>query len=346
MPTDGTHTTASLAAHLNGTLNGADFQITTVNALHDAGPTEISFITNDRYAQMWGTCTAGAAIVSANVRVPDHEPASRALIVVENAELALIRLLELFAPEPPRPDIGVHETAWVHPDATLGERVRIGQYVSVERDAVIGNDVTLHAGVRIAHGVTIGDGSELHPNCVVGFRCELGCSVILHSSVTIGADGFGYRPAADGKSLLRMPHIGNVVLEDNVEIGASSCIDRGKFSSTVIGAGTKLDNLVQVAHNCRIGRGCVVAGQTGFAGSVTVGDGVQVGAQVGVAEGLTIGDGAKIGAKSGVMKDVQPGKEVLGTPAENLRDTLRQFAALRKLPAIIAEFSRQQRTVD
>lgn len=343
MPIDFQHTTASLAQRLKGELVGADLKIRSVNSLADAQADEITFIASGAFANRWADCNAGAAVITRGLNAQGHDPESRALIVVENAELALIQLLELFQPSAAKPELGVHPSAWIHDDSSVGESSRIGAHVSIDRRVRIGKNVTLHPGVRIAAEAVIGDDCELHANCVVGERCVLGTGVILHANVSIGADGFGYRPAPDGRSLIKMPHIGNVVLEDDVEIGANSCVDRAKFSSTVIGAGSKVDNLVQIAHNCRIGSGCVIAGQAGLAGSVRVGNMVQIGAQAGIAEGLSIGDGAQIGAKSGVMQNIPAKTAVLGTPAQNARLTLRQVAAIRKLPDMLNEFSRQKR---
>lgn len=337
----GPHTSTSLAQLLGGRLDGCDVPITGLNSMAEAGPGDITFIANDDYALHWGQCRAGAAVISAGLHAKGHDPEKRALIVVDNAELAMAELLRLFSPSSAGPEEGVHPTAFVHPTAQVGEGARIGAHVSVERDAIIGQGVTLHAGVRIGPEVVIGDHSALHANSVVEARCVLGREVILHANVTIGADGFGYRPAGDGRSLVKVPHIGNVRIEDHVEIGANSCVDRGKFSSTVVGRGTKIDNLVQIAHNCRVGRWCVLSGQSGLAGSVTVGDFVQIGAKAGIAEGLTIGDRARIGASAGVIKNVEPGKTVLGQPAEESRQALRQAAALRRLPDLINELIRR-----
>lgn len=342
MESAASHTTVSLANMLGGRLDGCDLPISGVNSIADAGPNEITFISNPAYARKWAQCDAAAAVISSGLEVSGHDPQHRALIVVENAELAMGELLRMFAPPAAVPEPGVHATAFVHPSATIGQGARIGAHVSVDRAAVIGRNVTLHPGVRVGADVCIGDDCEIHANCVIEAHCVLGRSVVLHGNVTIGADGFGYRPAADGRSLVKVPHIGNVQIEDHVEIGANTCVDRAKFSSTVIGTGTKIDNLVQIAHNCRIGRWCVIAGQSGLAGSVTVGDFVQMGAKAGAAEGVTIGDRARIGAKAGVMKDVPPGMSVLGLPAEDARIALRQAAAIRRLPDLISELSRER----
>ncbi len=327
------YTTSALAERVAGELRGSPtLQIVGVNALNEASADQITFITDTAHAERWADVQAGAAVVSAGIEPKGHESQSRALIFVPQAELAMIEIARLFEPAPPVPDIGVHGTAVVDDAATLGRGVRIGPHVSVGPEAIIGAGVVLHAGVRIYAGAQIGDESVLHANAVVRERCHLGRRVILNQNVSIGADGFGYRPAADGKSLMKVPHLGIVILHDDVEIGANSCVDRGKFGATVVGEGTKIDNLCQIAHNCRIGRCCVIAGLTVLAGSVTIGDGTQVGGAVSIAEHVRIGAEARIGGKSGVTRDVPDGATYLGFPAVPSTEALRQWAAIRKLP--------------
>ncbi len=338
------YTTADLAERVHGELKGrSDLRIEGVNALKDASEREITFITDQAHAGLWAQTRAAAAVITDGIDASGHDPSARALIVVPSASLAMIELLELFAPPRLLPDAGVHPTAWVHGDASIGRDARIGPHVSVDRGASIGDRVVLYAGVRIGAEAHVGDDSILHANTVVRERCRLGRRVITHTNVSIGADGFGFEPAPDGSGLLRVPQIGNVELCDDVEIGAATCIDRAKFGTTVIGAGTKIDNLVQVGHNCRIGRSCVIAALTGLAGSVTVGDGVSIAGFVAISPHITIGSGASIGACSGVLRDVSPGQTCLGTPATDIRQALRQAAALQRLPAWMREVSQQLR---
>ncbi len=327
------YTTSDLAERVGGELSGrGDLQIVGVNSMEDAKPQEITFIADARHCQCWQNAQAGAAVASKGLNPPGHDLDSRALIVVPDAELAMIQLLSLFEPPIALPEIGIHATAVADPTATIGRGVRIGPHVSVAEGAIIGNDVVLHPGVRVYAQARVGEGSVLHANTVVRERCTIGCRVILHANASIGADGFGYRLAPDGSGMLKVPHIGTVVVEDDVEIGANSCVDRGKFGTTTIGAGTKIDNLVQIAHNCRVGRNCVIAGLAGLSGSVTVGDWVRIGGAVNVKEHLHIGHRATIGGQSGVMRDIPAGSTHLGTPADDASRTLRQWACARKLP--------------
>lgn len=189
----------------------------------------------------------------------------------------------------------------------------------------------LYPNVTLMDDVVIGAKCEIRSGTRIEERCEIGSFCILHNNVSIGSDGFGYRPSEDGRGIVKIPHIGNVKIGHQVEIGASSCIDRGKFSSTRIGDGTKIDNLVQIGHNCVIGRACLIAGCCGISGSVTLGDGVVMAGQVAVKDHVTIGNGVTIGGKSGVINDIPDGKTVLGFPAIEAKDTLKQWAFIRRM---------------
>jgi UDP-3-O-[3-hydroxymyristoyl] glucosamine N-acyltransferase len=338
------YTTAQLADLVGGTLNGpGELLITGINSMAEATEEQVTFIASPRYAGEWNRTRAGAALITRGLAAKDHDPSRRALIEVDNAELATAAVLEAFAPRQILPDVGIHPTAFVHPQATVAATARIGPLVCIDRGAVIGEQAVLMPGVRIYAEASIGDQTVIHANAVIRERCRVGKRVTLHQNTSIGADGFGYRPAPDGAGLVKMLHIGTVIIEDDVEIGSGSCIDRAKFGATTVGRGTKIDNLVQVAHNCQIGQCCVIAGQTGIAGSVTIGNGVQIGAQAGIADGLTIGDGARIGAQAGVMRDVPAGMQVLGTPADEAKEALRQMASIRKLPDLIRDEKRRRR---
>ena len=349
-------TSSQLALLVGGALEGdQDIAFTGLSSLKDATEQQATFITSDAHAKLWPHSRARVAIVGRQVKAPltiqpssqassaTHagNPQSRALIRVENADLAVTKVLEAFAPPATLPELGAHASAVIHASATIENGARIGALASVGAGSKIGKGCVLHAGARVAAHVSIGDQCVIHCNAFIDERSVLGSRVIIHASAVIGGDGFGYRPAADGKSLMRIPHTGNVVLDDDVEIGANTCVDRAKFGSTRIGAGTKIDNLCQIAHGCRIGRMTVIAGMSGLAGSVTVGDGVQIGGYCGIADHTTIGDGARLAAKSAVMNDVPAGATWGGMPAQEIREELRVIAAIRKLP----QWSRKLRTL-
>ncbi|MEE8155894.1 MAG: UDP-3-O-(3-hydroxymyristoyl)glucosamine N-acyltransferase, partial [Phycisphaerales bacterium] len=232
------YTTSDLAERVHGELRGrSDLPIVGINSMDEAKATEITFIADAAHARRWREVVARAAVVSKGLEPERHNPRSRALIFVPDAELAVIKLLSLFEPPSLSPDIGIHPSAVVHRTASIGRQSRIGPHVSIDQGATIGDRVTLHAGVRVYPLVVIGDDSVLHANTVVRAQCRIGQHVILHQNVSIGADGFGYQPAADGSGHLKVPQIGTVVIEDHVEVGANTSIDRGKFGATVIGAG-------------------------------------------------------------------------------------------------------------
>ncbi|MBX3356248.1 MAG: UDP-3-O-(3-hydroxymyristoyl)glucosamine N-acyltransferase [Phycisphaeraceae bacterium] len=328
-----------VAALVSGTLEGpGDLPVRGIDALDRASAEQVTFAGDEAHCRRIEHSRARVVILSEGLD-PGEAARGRAIIRVRSAESAIIALLEAFAPPPHRPEPGVHPMAAVHPTATIGENARIGAFVSVGEGARVGRGVTLHEGVRIGAGGDIGDGCELHANAVVHARCSLGQRVVLHAGVVVGGDGFGYRPSPDGRGLRRVPHLGIARLEDDVEIGACTCIDRAKFGETVVGAGTKIDNLCQVAHNVRIGRSCVIAALVGVAGSTTIGDGTKIGGQVGIADHLTIGRGVSIAATAAVMGDIPDGATWAGVPAQDARLALREAAVVRKLP----EWSRRLR---
>jgi UDP-3-O-[3-hydroxymyristoyl] glucosamine N-acyltransferase len=315
---------------LQGVIVGQTTQsITGPEQLETAGETQITFIGSKKYVKLWENSKACAAIVNENLEVVPGE--NRALIKVTNADLAMAQLLEFFIPAPPHFDTDIHTTAVIHSSAVIGAGTRIGAGCYVGMNVKIGNMVTLYPNVTILDESTLGDGTTIWSGSVIRERCVIGRGCILHPNVSIGADGFGYRPSPDGRGLIKIPHIGNVIIGDGVEIGSGSCVDRGKFSSTIIGDGTKIDNLVQIGHNSKLGRSCVMAGNSGLAGSVTVGDGVMIGGSASISDHVTIGNGAVVGGGSGVMHDIPDGKTVLGYPAVDSREALKSWAVLRRM---------------
>jgi len=319
---------------INGILKGAlegntSLQIIGPEQLEKAGNNHITFIGNQKYARLWETSKACAAIVDEKLKIEPGD--GRAFIRVKNADLAMAKLLELFDPGPPQFDVDIHPTAVIHDSAMVGKGCKIGAGCYVGRDVVLGDGVILYPNVTILDETKIGQGTVVWSGTVIRERTEIGKFCIFHTNVSIGADGFGYRPSDDGRGLVKIPQIGNVVIGNAVEIGANSCVDRGKFSSTIVGDGCKIDNLVQIAHNCVLGRFCIMAGSSGLAGSVTLGDGVIIGGSASIKDHVTIHSGAVVGGGSGVMNDVPAGKTVLGYPAGDARETLKQWVAIRKL---------------
>jgi len=303
--------------------------ITGPEQLERAGSQHITFIGNRKYVKLWESSGACAAVIDEKLNAEPGE--NRALIKVKNADLAMAKILEIFDPGLPEFEEETHPTAVVHPTAQLGAGCKIGAGCYVGKNVVLGEGVQLYPNVTIMDDTTIGKGTIIWSGTVIRERCEIGMYCIFHTNVSIGADGFGYRPSEDGRGLVKIPQIGNVVIGNGVEIGANSCVDRGKFSSTILGDGCKIDNLVQIAHNCVLGRSCIMAGNSGLAGSVTLGDGVIIGGSASIKDHTTIHSGGIVGAGSGVMNDVAPGQTVLGYPAADARETLKQWVAVRKL---------------
>ncbi len=315
---------------LKGELIGdTNQQITGPEQLQNANDNQITFIGNSKYIKFWASSKACAAVVNGNLNV---EPgANKAFIKVENADLAMAKILELYNPSTPEFHVDIHPTAVIHETATIGSGCKIGANCYIGKDVILGNDVILYPNVCVFDETTIGDHTIVWSGTVIRERCIIGKHCIFHTNVSIGADGFGYRPSDDGRGLVKIPQIGNVIIGHYVEIGANSCVDRAKFSATIIGDGCKIDNLVQIAHNSVMGRFCIMAGHSGLAGSVTLGDGVIIGGSASIKDHTTIESGATVGAGSGVMNNIKAGQTVLGYPAQEARDMLKQWVVMRRL---------------
>lgn len=322
-------TLQDINAVLNGVIVGTiSNAITAPEQLELASETEISFIGSRKYEKLWETSKACVAIVNEDIAIEPGE--NRAFIKVKNADLAMSQVLELFAPAAPQFSHEIHPTAVVDATAQIGTGTRIGANCYVGPNVILGENVTLYPNVTILDESTVGKNTVVWSGAVVRERCHIGAYCILHPNCTIGADGFGFRPCPE-RGLVKIPQIGNVIIGNNVEIGANSSVDRGKFSSTVLGDGCKIDNLVQIGHNSKLGRFCIMAGNSGLAGSVTLGNGVIIGGSASIKDHLTLGDGAIIGAGSGVAADVPAGKTMLGYPAVEARTALKQWAILKRM---------------
>ncbi len=303
--------------------------ITGPEQLEKAENHHITFIGNPKYRKLWPESKACAAIVDDKIDIEPGE--GRSFIKVRQVDLAMAKILELYSPEPPEFQVNIHPAAVIHESVKMGRKCKIGAGCYVGKDVVLGDGVILYPNVTILDETHIGSHTVIWSGTVVRERSEIGQHCILHNNVSIGADGFGYRPTEDGRGLVKIPQIGNVIIGNDVEIGANSTVDRAKFSSTIIGDGCKIDNLVQIGHNCVLGRFCIMAGSSGLAGSVTLGDGVVIGGSASIKDHTTIQSGAIVGAGSGVMNDIGAGEKVLGYPAIDSRQMLKQWIALRNL---------------
>jgi len=300
-----------------------------VCSIQNAGPGEICYYGNTRYAGYLKTTNALAVLASEPV-----ETSAGSVLLVADAYDAFRKVLHLFMPDRSSGFTGIHASSVIHPTADIGADFEAGPCSVVDRDCVVGINCRIGAGTVLGPGTVIGDDCLLYPNVTISAETVLGNGVIIHSGTVIGSDGFGFVPDARGAHK-KIPQNGNVVIGNHVEIGSNCTVDRAVTDSTVIGDFTKLDNLIQVAHNVIIGSGCFIAAQTGIAGSTVIGNGVVFGGQVGVGGHLVIKDGAVIAAKSGVTKNIESGITVSGNPARPHMENLRLGAAVTRLPKII-----------
>lgn len=322
-----TRTLKELAVYLGGTVQGdGNLAVNGLAPLENAGPDKITFLANPKYATKVADTGAGAVLMA-----PGGERYGRNVIEVANPYLGFAKLLTLFYTQP-HPPLGVLPGANVGSQVTLGENVSIYPGACIGSNVTIGNGTVVHSGAVVYDGAVIGDNCVIHANVVIRDRCRIGRRCIIQPGAVIGSDGFGYAP--DGRSYYRIPQIGIVVLEDDVEVGANCCIDRAALEVTLIKRGTKLDNLVQIAHNCQIGEDCMIVSQVGISGSTKIGNHVTLAGQVGVAGHLTIGDNVMVGAQSGVPGSLAANAGYSGTPAMPHKDWLRAMAVVPRLPEL------------
>lgn len=320
-----TFTLTEIAAAIGGELRGdATTRISGAASLAEATSEEISFFYHPRYLPQLRRTNAAAVIVPNDF----SEAISPAIIRAENPAKAFEQIVRKFAPPPVKFAPGVHPSAVIHPQAKLGERVSIQPHAVIEASAELGNDVVIGAGSYIGHEVVIGRDCTIYPRVTIRERCRLGARVIVHSGVVIGADGFGFEMTSEGQE--KVPQIGIVQIDDDVEIGANTTIDRARFGRTWIQEGAKIDNLVQVAHNVVVGKHTVIAAQTGIAGSVRIGQRVMIGGQAGIIGHIEIADGTMIGAQTGVSKNLNGGVW-WATPSVPLKDAKVHLAWVRRL---------------
>ena len=322
-------TAEMIAALLSGEIVGdKSATVSTVSSIDGGKAGSLAYLTNPKYEQYIYTTEASIVLVDKSFEPKGEIKAT--LIKVENVGECVLNLLEMYNAARPRKQ-GISKLASISEKATIGEGCYIGDFVVVEAGAKIGDNVQLYPQCYIGDNVTIGEGTKLYAGVKIYEGCVIGKNCILHAGAVIGADGFGFAPKADG-TFAKIPQLGNVILEDNVEIGANTCIDRAKTDSTIVHSGVKLDNLIQLGHNVEVGANTVMSAQVGIAGTTKVGSNCFIAGQVGIADHVVVGDRVKIGSKSGIDKSVGDDEIRFGYPALPGMQYHRSFAVFRQLP--------------
>lgn len=328
---------------MGGTIEGnPEVKISDFAKIEEGRPGCISFLANMKYAHYLYETKSSVVLVNKDFQLEGKTEAT--LIRVDNAYETVAKLLTLAESMKPRKK-GIDSLAFIDPTATVGKDCYIGPFVAIGPGAVIGDEVVLHPHVTIGEKATVGNHTEIYSNAVVYHDCHVGNNCILHAGCVIGADGFGFAPTSEGYE--KIPQIGIVTIEDNVEIGANTCIDRSTMGSTYVRKGVKLDNLVQIAHNVEVGENTVISSQTGVAGSTKVGQWCMFGGQVGVAGHATIADRTQAGAQSGIPNSVKkPGTTIMGYPAIDYRNFWKSSAVFKTLPELDKQIFQMQKELD
>ena len=326
-------TAAQIAMIINGKVEGdPQTAVASFGKIEEAREGQLAFLANPKYEEHLYTTNASIIIINQNQEL--KQPISAALIRVPDAYTAFATLLSKYQEMMTQQMTGRQEPSFVAPSATIGEQVFIGAFSYLGEKTVIGNNVKIFPQVYLGDNVTVGDNSILHPGVKIYHDCIIGKNVTIHAGTILGSDGFGFAPQADG-SYKKVPQIGNVVVEDFVEIGSNTTIDRATIGSTIIKSGAKLDNLIQIAHNVEVGNNTVIAAQAGVSGSTKLGNNIMIGGQAGIVGHITIADGARINAQSGVSKTIKnPNAAVTGSPAFDYTSALRSQAVSRNLPEL------------
>ena len=317
-------------------------ELTGVAGIKEAREGELTFVSNPGYEKYVADTSASAVVVSRNYAAEEHSSGA-SLLVADDPYDAFARAMTLFTPEGDVVGEGVHPSAVVAESATLGESVGIGANVVVMSDVTIGDGTAVHAGSFVGASAVLGRDVTIYPNVTIRNRCVLGDRVVVHSGTVIGSDGFGF--ALSACSHTKVPQIGNVVIEDDVEIGSNVCVDRATLGSTRVCRGSKIDNLVQIAHNVVIGEGSIIVAQAGISGSTRIGKGVILAGQAGIAGHIDIGDGAVVAAQAGVTKSVPSGERVSGYPARKHSAAKRLYAFVEHLPKLVEKVKRLESRV-
>ena len=335
-------TARQIADFIKGRIVGDEnATVHTFAKIEEGVPGAISFLSSPKYAHYLDSTEATIVLVDAAIAI--EKAVKPTLIIVENARDCVARLLQLYSSAMPRKK-GISESASISPSAKIGKDAYVGPFAVVGDGAVIGDNAQIYPNVYIGDGVKIGDNVKLYDNVVVYYGCRLGNNVTIHAGSVIGADGFGFAPTANGYD--KIPQIGIVTIEDDVEIGANTCVDRSTMGSTIIHKGVKLDNLVQIAHNVEVGANTVMSAQVGIAGSTKVGQWCMFGGQVGIAGHITIGDKVFLGAQSGVPSSLKSNQQLIGTPPMEKLPYFKSQAIFQKLPAIYKQMYQMQQEIE
>ena len=335
-------TAEQIASVIGGKIEGdKDAKVRTFAKIEEGVEGAISFLSNPKYTHYIYDTKSSVVIVNEDVEL--EGTVAPTLIRVKNAYESIAQLLQIYEASKPK-KTGVSPQADISPTAKLGKDCYVGPFACIGEGTVIGDGCQIYPHAVVGDNVKMGNGCILYPNTTVYQGCKIGNNVTLHAGSVIGADGFGFAPNADGYD--KIPQIGIVTIEDNVEIGANTCVDRSTMGSTVIRKGVKLDNLVQVAHNVEIGENTVMSAQVGIAGSTKVGSWCMFGGQVGIAGHITIGDKTFLGAQSGVPGSLKGGEELIGTPPMNPRNYFKSQAIFRRLPDMYKELEALKKTIE
>lgn len=323
---------AQIALIINGRIEGdASVTVTSFGKIEEAIEGQLAFLSNPKYEEYLYNTKASVVIVNDSFELKQAVKAT--LIRVSDAYSAFAILLSKYQEIVQQQLSGIQQPSYIAKTASCGQNIFIGAFVYIGENAKIGDNTKIFPNAYIGDNVSIGDNCLIDPGVKIYHDCQLGNHVNIHAGSVIGSDGFGFAPQADG-SFIKIPQIGNVVIEDNVDIGANVTIDRATVGSTIIKSGAKLDNLIQIGHNAEVGNSTVIAAQSGVSGSAKIGNGVMIGGQAGIVGHIQIGDGARINAQSGVSKSIEPGKSVTGSPAYDYTAALRSQAISRKLPEL------------
>lgn len=330
-----------IVSHINGSLIGDEnIKIGGIASIKEAKEGEITFLVHPGYKKYLKDCRASAIIVGKDFQVDTVKNMN--ILVTDNPTSAYISTFQLFM-KPKRRKVGSSKLASISKQAKIEKDVSIGPYVFIGKKVVIKSGVTIYPFVCIGENVTVGEGSTIYPHVTLYDNAIIGKNVTIHSGTVIGSDGFGYM--WDGKKHAKIPHIGKVIIEDDVEIGANVTIDRAELSQTIIKKGTKIDNLVQIAHNVSIGENSIIVSQVGISGSVTIGKNVVLAGQTGVADHVTIGDNVMAGGRAGITGDVPPNSLISGTPHMPHKEWLKQSIYLKKLPLLFEKMRKIEKTL-